>query len=241
MTREKDLKRRVRARMQKTGERYTTARAHLSRKVQSPKPTAQPAAPALPPDYLQLTRMSDEAVQAKTGKTWPQWVATLDAMGASSLPHGEIATRVYDLGVPGWWAQNVTVAYERIRGLRATGQRRGGTFTANKSRTFAVPVERWFDAFASAEVRKRWLPEPGLRISKATATKYVHMRWGDGARVEVGFIAKGPQKAQVAIQHDGLPDADAVQARKAWWSERFDALGALLADGNPPRSGVRRQ
>jgi uncharacterized protein YndB with AHSA1/START domain len=231
MTREKDLKRRVRARMQKTGERYTTARAHLVRKEKAP---AQPATPALPSNYLELTRMSDEAVAAKTGKTWPQWVATLDAMGASSMPHREIATRVYDLGVPGWWAQNVTVGYERIRGLRATGQQRGGSFTASKSRTLGVPVERLFDAFANASRRKRWLPESGLKISKATATKYVHMRWSDGARVEVGFASKGPRKAQVAIQHEGLPDAAAVQACKAYWSERFDALATLLAHGDPP-------
>ena len=46
--------------------------------------------------------------------------------------------------VPGWWAQTVTVGYERIKGLRAVGQRRDGTFEANKSRTFAVPLARLY-------------------------------------------------------------------------------------------------
>jgi hypothetical protein len=30
---------------------------------------------------------SDEAVQAKTGKTWPEWFAQLDADGAKKLSH----------------------------------------------------------------------------------------------------------------------------------------------------------
>ena len=233
MTRERDLKRRVRARMQKTGERYTTARAHLVGKGRKPK--NQPALPALPPDYLQLTRMSDEAVQSKTGKTWAQWVTTLDAMDARSLTHREIATRVHELGVPDWWTQTVTVGYERIRGLRAFGQRRGGGYTANKSRTFSVPVERLFEAFTRPRLRERWLTEPGLTFGKATPAKYVHMRWSDGGRVEVGFTAKGPHKSQVAIGHEGLPNADAVQTLKSYWSGRFDALAALFAEsGDSP-------
>jgi hypothetical protein len=32
-------------------------------------------------------RMSDEAVKAKTGKTWKEWFAILDKAGASELSH----------------------------------------------------------------------------------------------------------------------------------------------------------
>jgi uncharacterized protein YndB with AHSA1/START domain len=229
MTRQKDLKRRVRARMQKTGESYTTARAVL---VKSPKS----AAPPLPANYLELTPVGDDAVQGKTGKTWPAWVATLDAIGAAALPHRDIATRVYEMGVPGWWAQNVTVGYERIRGLRAQSQSRGGKYTAHKSKTFTVPVERLCDAFASARLRKRWLDVPGLRVSKVTAPKWVRMRWDDGAHVEVGFLAKGAAKSQAAIQHGDLPDQGAVAERKAFWNDRLNALAALLgAEGTRAR------
>jgi len=221
MTRQKDLKRRVRARMQKTGESYTAARSHL---VAKPKSDTPP----LPANYLELAPVGDAAVQSKTGKTWPEWIATLDAIGAARMPHREIATRVYELGVPGWWAQNVTVGYERIRGLRAQSQSREGKYTAHKSKTFAVPVERLCDAFASARLRKRWLDVPGVKISKVTAPKWVRMRWGDGAHVEVGFVAKGAAKSQAAIQHGDLPDQAAVTASKAFWNERLDALAALL-------------
>ena len=32
-------------------------------------------------------RMSDRAVQAKTGNTWPEWFAILDAAGAKKMDH----------------------------------------------------------------------------------------------------------------------------------------------------------
>ena len=51
----------------------------------------------------------------------------------------------------------VTVGYERVRGLRDKGQRRGGSYETSKSRTFAVPVETLFAAVAKAPKRKRWL------------------------------------------------------------------------------------
>jgi hypothetical protein len=229
MTRQKDLKRRVRARMQKTGESYTAARARLAGR-------RPPAAPPLPGDYLERVRMSDAAVQAGSGKTWPEWVAALDALGAAQLPHREIAQRVHDLGVRGWWAQNVSVGYERIRGLRDPGQRRGGSYTAHKSRTFPVAVERLFEAFSEPALRERWLPAPGLKVSKATPAKYVHMRWTDGAHVEVVLVHKGAGKAQAAIQHEDLADAAAVEERKLFWSERLNALSELL--GAPAPSGA---
>ena len=50
--------------------------------------------------------------------------------------------------ISGWWLQTVTVGYERIKGLRARGQRREGTYEAHKARTFNVPGTTLFDGWA---------------------------------------------------------------------------------------------
>ena len=77
MTTNKDFKRLVRARMQKTGEAYTAARAHFAaRKVSTNTP-----APAKP-DYARLAGRSDEIIKARTGCTWERWVGVLDYYGA---------------------------------------------------------------------------------------------------------------------------------------------------------------
>ena len=102
-------------------------------------------------DYAALAGMSDEKVKAKTGCTWERWVYALDRHGAEQMSHRDIAALVNEkYKIDGWWSQTVTVGYERIKGLRARGQRRDGTYEATKSRTFNVPVTTLFDAWADA-------------------------------------------------------------------------------------------
>ena len=87
--------------------------------------------------------------------------------------HSEIAKLLSTTyKVPSWWTQMVTVGYERLKGLRARGQRRDGTYEAGKSRTFDVPVATLFEAWADAKIRRRWLDEPGVMVRTATAPKW---------------------------------------------------------------------
>lgn len=224
---QKDLKRLVRARMRKTGESYTAARAQIVARRAEP-PAAQ-AAPERSTNLARLAGMSDAAVAKKTGKDWAQWVAELDRAGAKALAHREIAKLLaerYEL--PGWWAQTVTVGYERVRGKRELGQRSDGKYSVNKSKTCAVPVEALWRAFGRCE---RWLgaDHAKLRMSKATKFKCMRMKWVDGTRVNVNFWSKGPAKSQVQLQHEGLATrADAARWR-AYWTERLAAFGAVLA------------
>src|SRR5262245_49221569 len=127
MPAQKDFKRLVRARMQKTGESYTAARLQLIK-----RPNLEPRIAA--PDYAVLAGMSDTAITAKTGRSWADWVSVLDRERAAEKPHREIARFVASLGTPDWWTQTVTVGYERIKGLREKGQRSDGGYEASKSR-----------------------------------------------------------------------------------------------------------
>src|SRR5205809_7240115 len=106
--------------MQKTGEAYTAARAHLLQKKQESRPV----------DYARLAgMMTDAALKARTGSTSERWVKALDRVAAHTWPHREIAHYVHEkYKVPGRWAQTVTGAYERIKGLHAIRQLRGRGF-----------------------------------------------------------------------------------------------------------------
>jgi hypothetical protein len=222
MTRNKDLKRLVRARMKKTGEAYTSARAQITRKSSS--------IPKQKIDYAKLAGMSDAVIKERTGCTWERWVKALDHKGADKMSHREIALLVSEkYKVPSWWTQTVTVGYERIKGLRARGQRRDGSYEATKSRTFNVPVTTLFTAWKDANIRKRWLDEAGVKVRTATAPKSLRLGWSDGTIIAVGFYPKGRTKSSVAVQHPKLPDRDAAVRLKKYWSERLDALGEALA------------
>lgn len=227
MPKNKDLKRLARSRMKKTGESYTAARTQLIRKTSAKKKTATIAAPGI--DYARLAGMSDETIKAKTGCTWEKWVYVLDKAGAMEMSHTAIAKLVHDkYKIGSWWAQGVTVGYERIKGLRARGQRRDGKWEASKSKTFPVPVDELFEAWSSAKTRAKWLPGVKLAVRKATANKSIRITWPDGSGVEVSFLSKG-EKSQVAVQHSKLTSKADADARKKFWGERLAALGDLLA------------
>lgn len=227
----KDFKRLVRARMHKTGEAYTTARAHLL--IKQPAPTPAPS------DYATLAGMSDATIKAKTGCTWDRWVWALDRVEAHDWEHREIAQHVHEkYKVPGWWAQSVTVGYERIKGLRAIGQRRGGGFEVNKSRTFSVPLARLYRAFHDKRVRTRWLPGVDLAIRVATRDKSMRITWPGKTSVELYFSSCGLKKSQVAVQHVKLPDKETATRMKQYWQDRLDALAQVLEPPTRRRASV---
>lgn len=235
MTTDKDLKRLVRARMKKTGEAYTAARAQVVRKPKTAetsdgttalRATTKPS----PKDFAALAGTSDEVIEAKTGCTWERWVAALDYLAADKLSHREIAALIkekYD--TPSWWTQTVAVGYERIKGLRAIGQQRDGSYGMNRSRTYTVDVATLFDAWADTRTRKRWLGGEVTKVRTSTAPKTMRLQMSDGAIVAVGFSPKGKDKSSVAIEQARLPDKESAERLKQLWSARLDALGEELS------------
>jgi hypothetical protein len=236
MPRNKDLKRLVRARMDKTGEAYTAALSNIIRKPKAATVSTVAATPRSAslavnkPDYAAIAGMSDEKLKEKTGCTWERWVYALDRKGAEKMSHGEIVKIVNEkYKVPGWWSQTVTVGYERIKGLRARGQRRDGSYEASKSRTFNVPVKTLFDAWAKPAVRRRWMNGETMRVRTATAPKSMRLDFTDHSIIAVGFAAKGKSKSSVAVQHTKLPDRATADRLKQYWSDRLDALGEVVS------------
>jgi uncharacterized protein YndB with AHSA1/START domain len=222
---DKDFKRLVRGRMQKTGESYTAARAHL--RIKKPGSVVLPS--IAPAEYAKLAGRSDAIMKERTGCTWERWVKALDREKAYTWPHRAIATHVREkYKIPGWWAQSVTVGYERIKGLREVGQRRNGLFEAGKSKTFPVPVAQLYDAFSEARMRRRWLPDVDLTVRTAIREKSMRITWPDRTSVEVGFMSRGDGKSQVSLVHTKLPDRAAVTEKKEYWAQRLAELGKLL-------------
>jgi hypothetical protein len=231
MPTQKDFKRLVRARMRKTGEAYTAARAQIINrqpKVVALAPVAIPAPVKV--DYAAMAGMSDEKIRENTGCTWERWVYALDRKKAYELSHRELAQLIKEkYKTADWWTQTVAVGYERIKGLRARGQRRDGSYSASKSRTFNVPVEMLFKAWADTRTRNKWLGDKNVHIRRATAPKSIRLEQ-DGSIIAVMFTKRGPARSTVAIDEGKLPSKEAAEAVKQYWSDRFDDLQVVLSD-----------
>ena len=222
MTKERSFKRRVRERMSKSGERYATARSQVSQerdRVQAAR--ARLAATA--------DRPSEEKVGAATGRRWEAWFSILERWGARERKHGEtVAFLMDEHDVPGWWAQSITMWYERARGIRLKHQQANG-FTVYASKTIAVPLEVLFDAFANPRSRRKWLTDGTMSLRTSQPSRTARFDWGDGStRASVSFVGRNPAKATVAVAHERLPDPDEAETAKASWRVRLTDLKSFL-------------
>ncbi len=175
--------------------------------------------------------ISSEAVKKATGKNWNQWFAILDKAGARKMNHTQIAAYLYkEQKLPGWWAQMVTVGYERARGLREKHQRPEG-YSVSASRVISVSISTLYKSWSDAKQRDKWLKVKEIEIRKATANKSMRITWSDKkTSLEVNFYNKGKSKAQVVVQHSKLKDAKAAEEMKGYWGKKLDGLKAYLEE-----------
>jgi len=253
MTETHKLKKAIRARAKKTGERYTAARRNVlaarARPAAAPTTPARasrPASPAgvqarKPPRKTALGSVSDQKARENTGHGLDHWFAVLDAFGAPQKGHTAAARHLYEAhGIPGWYCQGITVAYERARGLRGVNQSGAGGFQVSVSRVVPAGVAEVIDAVRSPERRKVWLaggdPEliralsTGLQSEKAKAfgvrargDARLRFKWGKGT-VEIYIQPRPKGKASITAANTDLPETDAVEPRRAAWGLVLDGL-----------------
>lgn len=177
-------------------------------------------------------KLSGDVLSASTGKDWVGWFTLLDQWGATGRSHTEIARHlVEEHGVPGWYAQSITVGYEQERGMREVGQSSAGDWQASANKTVNASAADVIDAFVDEDVRRRWLPEGEFTLRTHRPAKSVTADWdGGSSRISVYLTAKDEKKTQIGLGHTQLPDADAVAAYKVFWKERLTELKTLLEE-----------
>ncbi len=190
---------------------------------------------------------SDDAVRKATGHGWDHWFAIHDAY--PDLDHTQRAKRFWQehgdgttvTGTPaqgsinGWWAQMITVEWEKERGKRVEGQSCAGDFQVSCSKTVPWNVDEAWERVLSTPFLKgadwtegaSWDTDGGrVEVRRADPGKMLRWFWHDGdgkSTVEVSFIAKG-DKSSIVFRHHGLASAEAKEAYRGRWK---DALAAI--------------
>ena len=181
--------------------------------------------------------VSDEAVKKATGKGWQQWFTVIDKAGGADLAHKEIARYLYESeGVAGWWAQMITVEYERARGKRAIGETADVGFEVGVHKTVEISRTAAWRAITSTGWMARWLyaapkliekrpfqnekvvgevrvVKPGERIRLA----WKPTGWKFGSTVQISVQTAPNGKTRLVFHHEKLADAKMrEQMRKHW-------------------------
>jgi hypothetical protein len=220
MTKQESFKRRVRARMAATGERYAAARRAMLTPAGAPRRRTWVAEP----------EVADASVLAATGRGWDDWCDAIDESPVAAAGHTAIATHLREVhGVDAWWAQTVTVGYERITGLRLPHQRPDGTFSVARSKTLSIDGAWLRAALLDDDLRADLLGGLPSTIRSRAQSKVIRMEVGPGV-VLVDLQARPDGKAKITVTHERLPHADDVGEWRYFWSEWLDALEAADTD-----------
>ncbi|MCF7801895.1 MAG: SRPBCC domain-containing protein [Candidatus Marinimicrobia bacterium] len=193
---------------------------------------------------------SSDTVIEKTGKSLEEWFAILDRWGATTKGHPATAKYLAsEWGVNAWWSQNITVEYEKARGLRVVGQRADGSFEVSFRRTLPAPVEWVYAAFTEPELLNRWFTHDAQLdvreggsyrtgdsdngvYKKVVPAKRLRFTWENpnhcpGSIVEIQFDAPSTDRCVLSLTHSKIKTQDGYNDMKAGWSDALDSLKAL--------------
>ncbi len=172
-------------------------------------------------------QVGDAAVQKATGRNWKQWCEALDAAGAQSMPHSDIARLVFArFRLSPWWSQMVTVGYEQMRGLRVKHQKADG-FSVSATKTLSAAAERVYIAWNTDAERAKWLGKQ-IAVRSATPPKSLRLDWSDKLSIVTVALSSKGKKTQVSVQHDKLRDADEAGKMKSYWASALNRLEAAV-------------
>jgi hypothetical protein len=198
MTKQETFKRRIRSRMEKTGERYNASRrALIERSTTGPR------------RWVSQPELSDDAVTDATGLTWDEWCERIESSGVDVADHGAIVS-VVEPTTGSWWAQTVAVGYERITGLRLPHQMPDGTFSVSKSRTMTIDVALLRSILRSVDDRKDLFPGQTVELRSRPDAKT--LRFGiDGGVVQIAMDPKAGDRTVITVRHEKLNEPSDVE------------------------------
>ena len=217
MTRNESFKRRIRERMTKTGERYGAARRAL---------IGQAGAPATPDadSWVSEPEHTDAVIRERTGRAWAEWRELIDAWPGHRQGHAAVASWLQDEhGVHGWWAQAVTVGWERITGRRLPNQMDDGTFTSNRSATIATDVAALRELLLDEDGRAALFPGLDPELRSRPTSKNVRIGLGGGV-AEIALAPRADGRATITVSHSKLSSPQEVATWRGYWGGWLEAL-----------------
>lgn len=242
MTQARKLKQTIRARAKRTGESYAVARRHVVAKIEKQRGQSTAAVAKVARSGPSKGSVSEARCIEKTGHGFDHWFAALDKFGAQKKGHTAAARHLKnDLGVPPWYSQGITVAYERARGLRELNQVCGGKFEVSVSRVLPVGLDDVVEAFRRKAKRDQWLEEADDEVAEALTAAIKTKRFrrredvatfqfdGPDGKVDLRVTGKPDGRSGLVARTLGMESKDGLETARDRWRRTLDSLRRSLS------------
>lgn len=189
-------------------------------------------------------RIRNETYKQKTGKSLSAWIEELDKHQAVDWTHKQVVAYLVDQHhLDDWWAQTITVAYEKHHGKRILGETQDAGFEVGAQRTFPIDATELWELLMSPEGTELWLgervdiPLDKNRTFSAAGYLYEIRSLKDGVKLRLRktvvdessstiqfYVTAKKDKATLLIHHEKLQDAPQRTAMKAHWHHVLEVL-----------------
>jgi len=200
----------------------------------------------------QLGGTSSEAVAKATGKNWDEWVTLLDKAGMKTKEHAGVVKWLEDKQQveSGWWAQNITVAYEIHHGKRVLGETKESSFQVGVQKNLDIGAEDAWKFLISQKGLKIWLGDiddftpfagydyrtkEGISGEVRTIDKGKKLRltwklpeWRNNSTLQIYLLPAGG-KTSIRFHQEKLADAAQRTVMAEHWQSVLDKLAKLSA------------
>jgi hypothetical protein len=199
--------------------------------------------------------MNDDALTSGTGKRLEQWRVVIADAGLSEASHREIATYLHTTqGVTYWWAQTITVEYEKLIGRRIHGQTQDGLFQLGVNRTIGVRSDVLWEFVDSSSGETAILGQhvpvetgfvdlharlaSGLSVTTTTYVPRSHFRmqwrerdWSSHSILQVRVTPKDGERSVLTFHHEKLPSLADREGYRRRWSDTAERIDSEVTDG----------
>ena len=179
--------------------------------------------------------ISPSRIREQTGKEPGEWFELLSSRGARDLSHKEIVAILRtEHGISHWWAQQLTVEYEKHIGRRIHGQTQDGLFQLGPRKTMPLSAEGLWTLVRSHP--ELWFNAGGEAGTETTLVEGSHFRlrwkeadWSDYSILQIHVAQSQPNTAVCSIHQEKLPSLAAREKLIAHWKAVLKELHSLAS------------
>lgn len=211
---------------------------------------------------------TSDSVKKHTSRSWDEWIAILEKLGAKNLDHREIAallTKKYKLTY--WWKHVVASGYEIHIGRKVEGRNAKGRWSLTATKSLHLSAEDLWKFLVSEEGQAVWLKpldpisiepkatfetEDGFYGEIRTMRKLRHVRlswsdpeWSRASYVQMILVKRPGAKCLMAFTHGELPDSRSRELMRKRWKDVLEeivvAVRGKVSGKTRPRSGSAKR
>lgn len=198
--------------------------------------------------FTKINNVSNEAVGKATGKSWDEWIKTIDKAGGKNMDHKQIVAFLNkEFDISSWWQQSVTVGYEYARGKRVVGETVDAGFQVGVQKTVKLSQKIIWDQLVSQSGINIWLGDTAVSLKKGETyrTKQgiageirvvkpierIRLSWqpkdwkkSSTLQITLSCPRNNEDKTTVNFHHEKLPDTKTREKMKVHWRNILNDL-----------------